>query len=279
MDHVKTLGKYTFVATFGMTLFLELFLGVPGVLFIVLPHIADNFNQIDLIAPETTLIAVLVLVLSAAVVLTFKLLNAHRIDYASFFRDDLVINLRRLVAYDFITAVALFVLSVLYIIQPDNLSYLLLPAGQRLFQQASALYELNGCGPNGLWPNTSAWANTYVDSVQQVQQCCGWIHPKEWIELQPKHTNQPVKRVKSLPLSCCPMQEDRPCRACTLHSLNHFKSGCKESVVRLLNTHNTLSYGLGIAYYLLKSITYFTYCGAFKEAIDEGNYMISYSNE
>lgn len=287
----KILAKFAFVLTFGVSLFLELFLGVPGALFVLLPHIAENADQVSLIFMELLLVLVLVLVLMATFIMVVKLMYANKIDYAAFFEDDIIFNFRRLMSYDFFTAAALFVMSAMFIIQPSHLSYIFLPAGQRLFHSAMNSYEFQTCSANRILApassSSSSWSAAYIDNLQILEKCCGWWRDQDWVTLTLNRTRQNLptnamgkslqKAALNLPLSCCPIEAARTCRPCSMLRPDHFKTGCEEPVARLLNRHNTLSYGLGITYYLIKAIAYFTYCASYKEPIDEGNFLIHYT--
>lgn len=274
-EAVRKTFKYTFVFAFGITFFLELFLGVPGAVFVIFPYIADNFLDVGLI--EWSLVLILSLCLIATIVLAFKLVNYDEIDFKSFVSNNDTFSCERLITYDFLTSFAIILMSIIYIMHPTEMPYLLKPAGKRLFNMSMEAYEHNQCWRHR-WPNSTAWSNHYVDTVQQTYRCCGWKSPYDWKHFAANVTrHRLIAYHRTLPLSCCPMNQNQPCQTCSLFRQDIYWKGCANAVGHMINSHNPISYGFGFFYYILKATAYFTYTIGFKEAIEEGNFLFGLS--
>lgn len=268
-QQLKTLAKHLFILTFCLTLFLELFFGLPSALFLLMPQIYwKGFpNSLN----ELLLLNILLFSLIGVLVLVFKLLMVERIQFQKMNTDERLFNFTKLISYDFFTAISILVMSSLYIGFSSNLWMLMQPTGQRIFTQAMNDYEWWSCDQRSPSSSSSMSSqaiidfNNYVDKVQYTNQCCGWNSAQDWIG----------KEKGQLPWSCCPF--NRQCASnCDPMRSDRFQIGCQSFVPRLLDTYNLVSYGFGMVYYLLKVMAYFLYCYAYKEAVDHGNFLLSY---
>lgn len=261
--YVKQILRSSFIFTFLVTTFIEVFFGLPSFIFLLIPLLITGLTKMEFKLVTASVFLSVIFMSAIGGFISFiinlvnnKNINKHRIEQQSR-------SWYQFKTYDNFNCIVLFCLSFGAILHAfANFAPYVTVVSWLYYEQMADYHDFNPRCPNQL-TTTRSNNDIFLDELHGHYLCCGWNGPKDWI-------NQ-LKPSTRIPFSCCIKQFDPNCSLtsfCSIIHHYHHRQGCKKAMVETFYKYDPFSYGTGLFYYILKMIAYLSYCMVIKEHID-----------
>lgn len=255
--------RFCFIVSFGVTTFLEIFFGIPGFVFIIIPFLTFGVLEGDGMLFLATLYLSFIFIFAMCGLISFvlNLINnknlmmeryTHQSEYWYKFKT-----------YDNFNSLLIFLLGFGAILHAFSHFDPYQAVARKIYSvQLEGYQEFNPHCPDQ--NNASRSANDiFLDELHERYSCCGWNGPEDWMNKMIPHTR--------IPFSCCVPDLGQSCSSdsfCSVNDNKHYKRGCRSPMKDTFNKYDPSSYATGVFYFLLKAVAYLTYCGVMKETVE-----------
>ena len=267
---IHLLFDVSFFVALSITSFLELFFGIPSLIFIMLPFITTSLLASNIKLMCATIVLALIACFSIFGLIAFVtkvILNSQDYRYqpkTTTFKWTQAIN------YFSINTFTLFLLMLWHIYIYTTSEDLFLPVLENIYR--SEMLNFQDFNPNcpQFSPNRSrSSSEIFLDELHQRYFCCGWTGAKDWISVLDSNSE------RKLPFSCCPslkiLKNIFECRQddpCNLDQDFYFKNNCQESLRITFRKFDPSNYSIGLIYFFFKLFAYLNYACSFHRHLD-----------